>query len=151
MMNSDKFKQVVRLIVKEEISKQARGLIKEVMAEMLVEMAMNKGDVISNNSSKGKTLREASFLDASELEEYPTMKPTQPGFNKNQLAQMLGYGDITGHAVSHGQISVDKIVTETGTEIPISPTQIPDELMKAFNKDYRPLMKALEAKKGING
>jgi hypothetical protein len=143
-MNVEKFKQVVRGIVREELQKNIRTQIKEVMAEMLVEMAVNKQPL--NNSNKAKTLREASFLDESELEEYPTMK-ARPGMDKARMAELLGYGDLAGGSQRGGQITIDSLVTESGVEVPIPQNQIPDELIQAFNRDYRPLMKALEQKK----
>lgn len=146
-MDAKQFKNVVRQIVKEELQKNSeimKPMIKECLGEMLLEQMAGGGTPsVMNNGKKARALREASYAkDESELEEYPTM-PNSPVFNRSQLTEMLGYGDMVGGPSRGGSmITVDSMMTEAGTPVPISADAIPAHVINAMNRDYSEIVKA---------
>lgn len=136
-MKPEQFKQIIRNIVREELSTQLKPAINEVMAKMLMEMSVTNRTSSLDNTKKARAIRESSYMDSiEEYKEYPEM-------DRNRLATLLGYGDTNG-AGRGNTITIDHAMTEGGTPVPISPDQIPDHVINAMNKDYRSLMKSLE-------
>lgn len=151
-MKTQQFKQIVRKIVQEELAKSIRPVMKEVMAEMLMEMAVTRGGtLLTDNTHKAKTLREAAYMNSpEELDEYPTLGGKT--FDRQRMSEILGYGDMNTFkpSVEGGSglnITLDHAMNDNGTPVPINPNQIPDAVLKAMNRDYRPLMKELDKKK----
>lgn len=147
-MKVEQLRQLIRGMVKEALREEAKPVIKEILGEMLLEqLTTNNGS--TGNSHKGRALREASFINKEELEDYPTMGQ-RPVVDRSKMAEMLGYGDLLpGRGSRSGEITVTHAMTEAGTPVEIPPDAIPEHLRRALNKDYRPLLKKLDQNNNV--
>ena len=143
---NDQLKRLIEAMVQKEVRQLlpqiVPTLIKEVMAGLIMQSPMPQP---SGNSEKRRALQEISGLD---YDEYPTMPvPRGPaaGMDRARMAELMGYGEYANGGRGSG-ITVDKIVTEHGTEIPIPASAIPDSLHQAFNKDYRSMLQSINDK-----
>ncbi len=160
-MDAVKFKKIVQQIVREEIKKSVKPMIKECLGELMLEQMAHRP---LDNTKKAITLRESSAaVDMSEYDEYPSMT-SKPSMDRSALAEMLGYGDMTQQANSFhakpavpsivpGQqgnmITLDSRISDEGNVLPITQDQIPDAVLKAMNRDYRPLMQQFNTNSGV--
>ena len=67
------------------------------------------------------------------------------GFNRSNLANMMGYGDFT----PEGQRQ--SVAQQTAETMGMSMDDLPDAVSKALTKDYSGLMKKLDEKKQEKG
>lgn len=148
-MNTEQFKKMISETVRTELKKMVPVMVKEVMATMLMEVAVNRQETaIRGNSHKAQALRESSYMqDMSEFDEYPTMpskiQPMGGGIDRARMAEMMGYGEYH----PKNQLIVSSAHTESGTPIPIDPTELPDHVVHALTRNYSDVMKALEKRK----
>jgi hypothetical protein len=122
------------------------------MANMILESRVTSDNVnIMDNSYKRRAITELNENVAETgFEEYPTMQNRT--FSREQLAERMGYGN----SFSNVGINDPDLITvssmnpegDIGSGRPIDPRTISPELIQAFNRDYRPLMKALNKNNG---
>jgi hypothetical protein len=143
-MTNTQFKNYIKKIVQEELRTHIKPVVNEILAEMLLEMAVTEKPVL-NNSNKARTLREASYMNSvDEYDEYPTINS---GLDRGKLAEMMGYGEFANGRAGNELITIDHAMTENGTPVPISSEAVPQHVLNAMNRDYRSFMKALETKR----
>lgn len=61
--------------------------------------------------------------------------------NKSKIAAMLGYGDVGGT-----ENTITTVVTESGVEVPVDPSLIPDHITNALNKNYSTFLQKMKVK-----
>jgi hypothetical protein len=155
MSNADKLKKYISSLVEQEIRRTVPELVREVMAEVVGNMIMeSKAELPTANSHKRRSLQEASFGHPSEMEAYPDapVRAQATGFDRSRMASLMGYGDVAPtHASTGKTLIVSSAITEHGTDVPVDPNSLPDHVIDALTKDYRPVMAAIAAKKNGHG
>jgi hypothetical protein len=138
-MTKDQLNKYIEQIVLKEVREQVPLIVRDVMSKMLMEVAVGGNQPVQNNSHKRRSLQEASYGHADELDEYPTMRPKPDGKRFAQLMELSGgpAGDPNGIIVAEG-------LTEHGTAYPVDPNSLPDHVVHALSRDYRDVMKALK-------
>jgi len=143
---STKNEQLVRLIevvVRRELKTLLPVImpkvIKEVMAGMIMESVteLSEDDIqFTGNSEKRQKLVEQR----SAMEEYPTMR-----YSRTDLVQADGL-DLRRPAVAvPSDLNIpSKALSESGNHIPISPSAVPDFIIKAMNKNYSQDLQAVD-------
>lgn len=137
----------VKAITKKYVQAYVPIVIKEVVDD-LVEQRMTKLLESAKVSKKRVSIKEHVSRD---MEEWPTLggeiatTERHPQVNRAKLAALMGYGDAS---TARGVNTIENIVTEQGTTIPIAPDVVPSSVLTAMNKDYRKFMKALDGHKG---
>lgn len=144
MTKNEQFRQMIQEIVKREVSQIVPLMVREVMAGMLMEIAVSRHEnsPVLENTKKAKTLREVSYANSpAESDVYSTMKAP---VDRDELAAILGYGDLV-QSRRTDLISVDHAmpIADNASPIPISPNQVPEAVIKAMNTDYRAFMQSL--------
>lgn len=157
-MNTDKLVKAIQIIVEEEVSRRVPKMVKEgvkqEMAKLLKENKQLREAIKQTQQPKEEYI--PTFMDNDFVVE--TKQPQKPlsknpvlnevlsqtvGFNssmaqggvdvmRHQMAQKMGYGDVSMGAQPNG-IGIDM-----GNET----------VNKAVNRDYSDLMKAMNKKKG---
>jgi hypothetical protein len=151
---------MVRKEVKEQLPKLVPQVVKEVMSNMILESKTTIPTPTYSNSDKRRSLQENYRDDSNDFEDYPTMG-ARPKTSMD-LSSMVGWDGDTppGQGVfqtpdamrrSNDIITVDAAMSETGNQIPIRPEQIPEGILKAFNKNYGPVLDRLNITKKNNG
>ena len=74
-------------------------------------------------------------------EEYPTMGGKT--FGTNDMADLLGYGDMKPNGGGMSNRGVAEIAQKAG----VAPEQVDPDVQKAITKDYRELMSKMNLKK----
>ena len=148
MSKSEQFKALVEQMVRREVKRVVPQLVKETLSNMILESRVEVGEdvEIPNNSYKRQRIQEQT---QPEMEPYPTM--TGRPFDRSRMAEIMGpmddftfMGESRGGRSQPGLITAPAIHHETGTAINVP---VSDELLNAFNRDYRPLMKAIDKNK----
>ena len=144
-------KQMIREEVKISTKKYVQAYVPIVMKEVvddLVEQRMTKLLESARVSKKKVPIKEQI---SGDMEEWPTLgggiatTERHPQVNRSKLAALMGYGDTP---TARGVNTIESIVTEQGTAVPIPPDAVPSSVLTAMNKDYRKFMKALDGHKG---
>ena len=76
---------------------------------------------------------------------FTSQNADSPGFNRSNLASMMGYEDFT----PQGQRESD--LQQTAQSMGMSMDDLPDAVSKALTKDYSGLMKKIDQKKSEKG
>lgn len=133
-MKKSEFKNLIKEAIREELQSTFKSLLKETLINVFAEAAPAP-------AKKKPSLTEA--FDIGLEEEWPTLgrktlttENTPP--SRANIAAMLGYGEAEN--------TISTIITDSGVERPIDPAMIPPDVKEALNKDYRSLMKKLDAK-----
>jgi hypothetical protein len=134
-VKNEQLRKLVEQLVRKEVQAQLPRLVKEVMANLILESN------IGESYSEPRPIRETVGLD-DEFEEYPTMGKRV--MDTSHLSSMMGAPSLnSGMRPDANLITIDSAMTENGNQIPISPNQIPKEVLKAMNKDYSQILKKL--------
>lgn len=127
----------------------------------------------SSSPSSGMSLNEISRMVEQEDDKYgidgieeaserewathsgkPVTAEKARNWDRASLAARMGYEDMPmlggpenvpqqPRAFHSGPVTVDTIVTDKGTVIPVNPNSIPDDLSAAFNRNYTDLLNRL--------
>jgi hypothetical protein len=149
---SDQLKKILEQMVRAEVNRVVPMLVKEemlkVMGGMLMEGRRPEREAhidderpFTGNSNKRRELMQS----AQDHDE------TEPQFDRASLAEQMGYGEYASGASrrSGRKVMLDSRITENGNVIPINPSEVPDSVMEAINRDYSGLIKAWEEKKRV--
>ena len=152
---------LIRKIVREEIKRGVPKAIQEainpktdhkkVMKQGMknVQPVQEKREFVKDNPMLNDLLNETAQTlgNTAETTEQEVSFTSQdaPGFNRSNLANMMGYGDFTpeGHRQSVAQ--------QTAETMGMSMDDLPDAVSKALTKDYSGLMKKIDEKKTEKG
>ena len=160
MAKSNKLANLIKELVKQEVKKQVTEIfIKEGVKSMTESASKNDVmEVLPKRKSKPKKevtytknpvlndiLNETartlgSTTETSEQEVSFTSQNAQ-GFNRSNLASMMGYEDFT----PEGQR--ESVAQQPAQSMGISMDDLPDAVSKALTKDYSGLMKKIDEKK----
>lgn len=146
-MANEQVRKLIHKLVLEEVRRVLPGVVKEVMAGIIMESTVSEA-AFTGNSNKRRALMEASG-NPSEFDEYPTMRPQ---FDRSAMAAKMGYGDFNnmrGEAMAPDgrEMIVSSGVTEHGTAVPVNPAELPDHVVNALTRNYSDVMAALNRRK----
>ena len=148
---------LIRKVVREEIKKGVTEAIQEAMNPKVnhkkvmkqgiknVQPVQEKKEFVKDNPMLNDILNETartlgSTTETSEQEVSFTSQNAQ-GFNRSNLASMMGYEDFT----PEGQR--ESVAQQTAQSMGMSMDDLPDAVSKALTKDYSGLMKKIDEKK----
>jgi hypothetical protein len=118
-MKANELKKIINRLVSEEVKKQL-------------------GEIFINEI---KSKRSTPIQESVETSEYPTMGGKT--FTTNDMADLLGYGDMKPNGGGMSNQGVAEIAHKAG----VAPEQIDPDVQKAITKDYRELMSKMNLKK----
>lgn len=118
-MKANELKKIIGRLVNEEVKKQL-------------------GEIFINEI---KSKRSTPIQESVETSEYPTMGGKT--FTTNDMADLLGYGDMKPNGGGMSNQGVAEIAHKAG----VAPEQIDPDVQKAITKDYRELMSKMNLKK----
>ena len=148
---------LIRKIVREEIKRGVPKAIQEAMNPKTdhkkvmkqgiknVQPVREKQEFVKDNPMLNDILNETAMTlgntqETTEQEVSFTSQNAQ-GFNRSNLANMMGYGDFT----PEGQRQ--SVAQQTAETMGMSMDDLPDAVSKALTKDYSGLMKKIDEKK----
>ena len=148
---------LIRKVVREEIKKCVKEAIQEAMNPKTdhkkvmkqgmknVQPVREKREFVKDNPMLNDLLNETAMTlgNTSETTEKEVSFTSQnaPGFNRSNLASMMGYEDFT----PQGQR--ESVAQQTAQSMGMSMDDLPDAVSKALTKDYSGLMKKIDEKK----
>ena len=118
-MKSNQLKKIINTIVREEVKKQL-------------------GEIFINEI---KSKRSTPIQESVETSEYPKLGGKT--FTTNDMADLLGYGDMKPNGKGMSNQGVAEIAQKAG----VAPEQVDPDVQKAITKDYRELMSKMNLKK----
>ena len=150
---------LIRKIVREEIKRGVPKAIQEAMNPKTdhkkvmkqgmknVQPVHEKKQFVKDNPMLNDLLNETAQSVATETTEQEVSFTSQnaPGFNRSNLASMMGYGDFT----PEGQRQ--SVAQQTAETMGMSMDDLPEAVSNALTKDYSGLMKKLDEKKAEKG
>ena len=165
-MKKSEFEGMIREIVQNEIKTSMKRYIQayvpivvnEVVSD-LIDKRLNEVKRVPTKTgmSSGLSLNEIAEMANEEMAEYGaasekewaslTPRPITSGkaqhWDKQKLASMLGYDSSPA---STGMNTIDMIISDKGTPIPVNPAAIPEDLSEAFNKNYSEMLAKMNAR-----
>jgi len=142
---------LIRKIVREEIKRGVPKAIQEAMNpktdhKKVMKQGMRNVQPVQEKKEfvKDNPMSLGNTQETTEQELSFTSKNAQ-GFNRSNLANMMGYGDFT----PEGQRQ--SVAQQTAETMGMSMDDLPDAVSKALTKDYSGLMKKLDEKKQEKG
>jgi len=144
--NTPKPKKKTKVVKKKKKSVVSEQSLKAMLGDFQEENFEQKKQPqqnFSNNPVLNNILNETQGHNGSPKpghEEYPTMGGGT--YDKSRMAEMIGYGDISGQPRQQTQIA--PMTTPDGRPV----TNVPDDVAKAMTRNYGDLMKAIDKKKG---
>ena len=117
-MKTNEFKKIINRLVSEEVKKQL-------------------GEIFINEI---KSKRSTPIQESVETEEYPTMGGKT--YTTNDMADLLGYGDVKPNGGGMTSAGVAEIAQKAG----VAPDQVDPTVQKNITKDYRELMNKMNNK-----
>ena len=152
---------LIRKIVREEIKRGVPKAIQEAMNPKTdhkkvmkqgiknVQPVREKREFVKDNPMLNDILNETAMTlgNAQETTEQEVSFTSQnaQGFNRSNLANMMGYEDFT----PQGQRQ--SVAQQTAETMGMSMDDLPDAVSKALTKDYSGLMKKIDEKKTEKG
>ena len=118
-MKANELKKIINRLVSEEVKKQL-------------------GEIFINEI---KSKRSTPIQESVKTEEYPTMGGKT--FTTNDMADLLGYGDMKPNGGGMSNAGVAEIAQKAG----VAPEQVDPDVAKNITKDYRELMSKMNMKK----
>jgi hypothetical protein len=169
-MKKSELDEIIREIVQNEIKVSMKRyvqayvpiVVNEVVSD-LIDKRLNetRGNVkqspAKKGASSGLSLNEIAEMAEEEMTSYDieskkewaslTPRPITSGkaqhWDKQKLASMLGYDSSP---VATGTNTIDMIISDKGTPIPVNPAAIPEDLSEAFNKNYSEMLAKMNAR-----
>ena len=147
---------LIRKVVREEIKKGVTEAIQEAMNPKTdhkkvmkqgiknVQPVQEKREFVKDNPMLNDILNETAQTlgNTTETTEQEVSFTSQdaPGFNRSNLASMMGYGDFTPENAR--QSAAQQTAESAGVNL----TDLPDAVQNALTKDYSGLMKKIDEK-----
>lgn len=142
MTKTEQLRKLIETVVRKEVRALLPQLVKEVMANMILEShTPTISDDGYDNSSKRRQLMENS---APASMRASTSMRELVGWDEEDGPPTMGESVVPNKG---GKINyVTEYINEAGHPIPIDPTRIPENVLEAMNKDYRGLMSTWKKK-----
>ena len=143
-------REMVRQEVKKEVNKifisegvkavaQNKNIVPEVLPKPIPKKPKPKEVSYTQDPTLNKILNETA--QSQEFDEYPSMGQ----YDTSNMAEVLGYGNMTGNAESRRKASAVQTAKSAGVN---HDDPAVENVMSALTKDYRGVMKALDKKDG---
>ena len=148
---------LIRKVVREEIKRGVTEAIQEAMNPKVnhkkvmkqgmknVQPVREKREFVKDNPMLNDLLNETAktIENTTETTEQEVSFTSQdaPGFNRSNLASMMGYEDFTPEGRRQS------VAQQTAQSMGMSMDDLPDAVSKALTKDYSGLMKKIDEKK----
>jgi hypothetical protein len=131
MSKTEQLKKLIENIVRKEVRALLPHLVKEVMANMIMESATpSLSSDGYDNSNKRKQLLEQT--------------PRQPSQNLVSWEDDDSF-DQPSHVRPPSNLNtITEVYTDSGMKIPVDPNRIPEAVLKAMNTDYRGFMEEMK-------
>jgi len=154
MATNAQIKAYIQKLVREEVERIAPKLIRETLARSLGQLIIEASDLheiehpsapvatMAPSAPRGNTAKRVALSESAIAEEYPTM--TGRPFTSARMTEVSTRNLTKERGIvppSGNELITAPAITEGGTVIPVDPSTLPDHLLKAFNHDYRNLMK----------
>ena len=145
MTKSDLKSTIERIIekkVKLEVKKQlSEILIKENVRSSKTTKPKFKKEVVQQKNMKHYTKNESlnKILNETANGDWKTLGGEGKVFDSNNMADMLGYGDMGTGGTKEDKLNVN--AAKTLSDANVSTEQVPDHVMNALTRDYSDLMK----------
>ena len=152
---------LIRKVVREEIKRGVTEAIQEAMNPKTdhkkvmkqgmknVQPVHEKNQFVKDNPMLNDLLNETAQTlgNTAETTEQEVSFTSQdaPGFNRSNLASMMGYEDFTP------QRQRQSVAQQTAQSMGMSMDDLPDAVSKALTKDYSGLMKKIDENKKAEG
>ena len=152
---------LIRKIVREEIKRGVPKAIQEAMNPKTdhkkvmkqgiknVQPVQEKKEFVKDNPMLNDILNETARTLGSTTEtteqEVSFTSQDAPGFNRSNLASMMGYEDFTPEGRRQS------VAQQTAQSMGMTMDDLPDAVSNALTKDYSGLMKKLDEKKAEKG
>ena len=136
--------EVIRKVVRQEVKKQVDEIFIQESVKKVAQpkkISQSKKTYVKDNKALNDILNETVALSKGKSEEYPTMGGKT--FTTNDMADLLGYGDMKPNGGGMSNQGVAEIAHKAG----VAPEQIDPDVQKAITKDYRELMSKMNLKK----
>jgi len=157
MMNKNKLRNIIELVVRKEVKKQLSEIfineekevkLSEVISKPKPKKVVNKPKKqYSKNPVLNEVLNNTKPLGSSQTDEYPTLGGGVLG--SDNMAEVLGYGDLGmgGNKEKAREIGAVETIKKAG----VSVESVPEDVQNALTRDYSGLMKAIDKKKSGEG
>ena len=146
---------LIRKVVREEIKRGVTEAIQEAMNPKTdhkkvmkqgmknVQPVHEKKQFVKDNPMLNDLLNQTAQSVTTETTEQEVSFTSQdaPGFNRSNLASMMGYEDFTPEGRRQS------VAQQTAQSMGMSMDDLPDAVSKALTKDYSGLMKKIDEKK----
>ena len=138
-------------IIKEYMRAYIPAMVGIVLPEILDEqLDVKLAEIAMTKPNKPSRALKESFTIENDMEEWPTMKNSRvmtseraPAGVRAALAAKMGYGDMPSPN-GNGTLNIPTtMLTDSGIPVPISPDQVPEDVVVAVNKDYRGFMEKI--------
>ena len=152
---------LIRKVVREEIKIGVTKAIQEAMNPKVnhkkvmkqgmknVQPVQEKREFVKDNPMLNDLLNETASSIGNPIEtteqEVSFASQDAPGFNRSNLANMMGYGDFTP------QGKRESVAQQTAQSMGMTMDDLPDAVSNALTKDYSGLMKKIDEKKKGDG
>tara|TARA_B100001996_G_scaffold75712_1_gene55922 strand:+ start:1766 stop:2308 length:543 start_codon:yes stop_codon:yes gene_type:complete len=156
-MNKNKLKNIIELVVRQEVKKQLSEIFineeKEIKLSEVVSKPKPKvlkqkpKKQYTKNKALNEVLNNTDALTTKEsrggMEEYPTLGDGVLG--SDNMAEVLGYGDLGRGQNKEKAREVGAVQTIKKAGVAVD--AVPEEVQNALTRDYSGLMKAINKKK----
>ena len=147
-MKRSELQELIRETVREELKEHSKQMKRYVKAYIPMIIGEAVSAFIEDKLEEVPSPPKSKSMLSEVIDEFETLgnrtlttKDRSTIANRSKLTALMGYGDVAGNNIEGN--TVDQVITESGVAVPVDPTQIPDYLKNALNKDYRGVLDAM--------
>ena len=128
-------KTELKTTIERIVEKKVKLEVKKQLSEILIKESAHSPEMkhYTSNESLNKILNETANGD------WKTLGGEGKVFDTNNMADMLGYGDMGRGGTKEQKLNIN--AAKTLSDANVSTEQVPDHVMKALTRDYSDLMK----------
>ena len=144
MNKVNKFKTLIRTIVREEVAMAIQEVITELkQPTQQASQPQPKKKIVEKKQFTNNSILNEVMNETAQSEEWKTMGGETYDSSKVNEVMSSQYGDLMNNST---EVNADAMVASMG----VNPTEVDDSVKNIFTKDYRKLMKTIDKKKGVN-
>ena len=139
-------KTELKTTIERIVEKKVKLEVKKQLSEILIKESAHspkivKKQVVQQKEMKHYTSNESlnKILNETANGDWKTLGGEGKVFDTNNMADMLGYGDMGRGGTKEQKLNVN--AAKTLSDANVSTEQVPDHVMKALTRDYSDLMK----------
>ena len=142
MNKVNKFKTLIRTIVREEVAMAIQEVITELkQPTQQASQPQPKKKIVEKKQFTNNSILNEVMNETAQSEEWKTMGGETYDSSKVNEVMSSQYGDLMNNST---EVNADAMVASMG----VNPTEVDDSVKNIFTKDYRKLMKAIDKKQG---